>query len=256
MWRWPTIAAQKEKNAKMRAKINTLHARLITLASEKWSDPKENTSLSDAIHTAKKDGVTADVIERAIRRWAWLDKDSTKVEEILYEWYVSGGVAVIVRTLTDNRNRTASNIRHIFSAFWGSMSETGSVSRLVFDPCGIIVISHYDDAQTLEMAILETDALDYHIDWDEAILFTDRAKLSDVRKTLEKSGYNIQKANFEYRAKNFVEVTDMENILKIYKILEAFEEDEDVDTVWNNARISAALWQEATQKVESSRFRT
>lgn len=89
--------------------------------------------MHDAIHIAKKDGVTADVIDRAIARGAGLDKDAKKVEEIFYEGYAPGGVAIIVRTLTDNRNRTAPNIRHIFSAFGGNLGETGSVSSFLFD---------------------------------------------------------------------------------------------------------------------------
>jgi transcriptional/translational regulatory protein YebC/TACO1 len=97
--------------------VFTIHSKLIALAAERGSDPTINTLLADAIADAKRAGVTTDVIDRAVKRGAGLDKDSQKVEEIFYEGYAPGGVAVIVRALTDNHNRTAPNMRHIFSAF-------------------------------------------------------------------------------------------------------------------------------------------
>lgn len=256
MWRWPTVAAQKDKNAKAKAKVNTLHAKLITLAAEKWADPWQNNALADAIHSAKKDGVTADVIDRAIKRGAWLDKDSAKVEEIIYEGYAPGGVAVIVRALTDNRNRTAPNIRHIFSAFGGNLGETGTVSNFAFDYKGVIQIDNIEDTDALELVIMETLAEDYSFEWGTATIITDRTHLVETRKKLEEGGYTITKASFEYLPKNYIEVTDGENALKIYKMLEEFEDDEDVEVVWNNADISDVLWDTVKEKVEASKFRT
>lgn len=256
MWRWPTIQAQKDKNAKAKAKVNTLHAKLISIAAEKWADVSQNNSLADAIHAAKKDGVTADVIDRAIKRWAWLDKESAKVEEIIYEWYAPGGVAVIVRALSDNRNRTAPNIRHIFSAYGGNLGETGTVSNFAFEYRGVITLIDFPNTEELEMAIMETSAEDYTIEWGQARIVTDRTKLAEVRKYLEESGYTIERASFEYLPKNYVEVADAEYVLKIYKMLEEFGEDEDVEVVWNNADISDELWKLVEEKVESSKFRT
>lgn len=256
MWRWPTVQAQKDKNAKAKAKINTLHAKLITLAAERGADPTQNNALADAIHTAKKDGVTADVIDRAIKRGAWLDKEGAKVEEIFYEWYAPGGVAIIVRALTDNRNRTAPNIRHIFSAFWGNMGETGSVSNFMFDYKGQIILQKLDDIDAFELTILDTDAEDYHIESETIEIVTDKADLIHVKKALLDAGYEILSAGIGYVAKNFIEVTDFDNALKIYKMLEEFGEDEDVEVVWNNADISDTLWQEVVAFVEARKFRT
>jgi len=163
MWRWPTVAWQKEASAKAKSKTYAIHSKLIAIAAEKWADPGQNNSLADAIHTAKKDGVTADVIDRAIKRGAGLDKDNIKVEEIFYEWYAPGGVALIIRALTDNRNRTAPSIRHIFSAFGGNMGETGSVSNFLFDYKGQITVARPTDMDAFEMAILDTEAEDYKI---------------------------------------------------------------------------------------------
>lgn len=256
MWRGPTVQAQKDKNAKAKAKINTLHAKLITLAAAKWSDPHLNRSLADVIATAKKDGVTTDVIDRAIRRGAWLDKDSTLVEEILYEGFAPGGVGIIVRALTDNRNRTAPNMRHIFSAFWWNLWETWTVSNFAFDYRGVIYVSGVDDMDIFESQILETPADDYHRDGNQVSILTGKSEFIQTRSMLESFWYHIDKAGFEFLPKNYIEVTDFENALKIYKMLDEFSEDEDVEIVWNNADISDELWREVESFVESKKFRT
>ena len=256
MWRWPTVAAQKDKNAKAKAKVFTIHAKLIALAAEKWADVSLNASLADAIHSAKKDGVTADVIDRAIKRGAGLDKDSGKIEEIYYEWYAPGGTAIIVRTLTDNRNRTAPNMRHIFSAFGGNMGETGSVSNFAFDFVGLITLEMPTDMDAFEMAILDTDAQDYTQEDGNIVVKTDKHSYLSVKSALEKAGYKIVSSTLGYSAKNYTEVTDFDNALKIYKMLEEFDADEDVENVWNTADISDTLWAELVTFVESRKFRT
>lgn len=256
MWRGPTVQAQKDKNAKAKAKVNTLHAKLITLAAEKGSDPSLNTALADAIHTAKKDGVTSDVIDRAVKRGAGLDKDAAKLEEILYEGFAPGGVGIVVRSLTDNRNRTAPNMRHIFSAFGGNLGETGTVSNFAFDYRGVIVITGFESPEDLEMTIMETAAEDYVFEDGVARVMTDKTHFIETRTTLEQAWYHIEKASFEYIAKNYIEVTDFDNALKIYKMLDEFGEDEDVEVVWNNADISDSLWSEVEAFVESRKFRT
>jgi transcriptional/translational regulatory protein YebC/TACO1 len=118
------------------------------------------------------------------------------------------------------------------------------------------VIREYKSSEELELAVMETSAEDYRIEDDVATIYTDRTKLSEVRKSLEGSGYSIEKASFEYIPKNYMEVTDFDAALKIYKMLEEFNEDEDVEIVWNNADISDALWKEVEDKVEASKFRT
>ena len=256
MWRWPTVAGQKEASAKAKSKIYNIHSKLITLAAEKWSDPSINAALADAIHSAKRDGVTSDVIERAVKRWAGIDKDSSKVEEIFYEGYAPGGVAIIVRALTDNRNRTAPSMRHIFSAFGGSLGESGSVSNFAFEYGGEIRIAKPDDMDAFEMMILDTSAEDYKIEWEEIIITTARENYASVKSAIEKAPYTINTASLGYRAKNYTEVTEMDNALKIYKMLEEFAADEDVETVWNTADISDELWKQVTEFVASKKFRT
>jgi transcriptional/translational regulatory protein YebC/TACO1 len=112
------------------------------------------------------------------------------------------------------------------------------------------------ETEKLEGIILETPAIDYLIEPSITSIFTDRTKLIETRVILEKNGYAFEKVSFEYIPKNYTSVTDTDNALKIYKMLEAFSEDEDVEVVWNNADISDALWAEVEAKVESTRFRT
>ncbi len=256
MWRWPTVAGQKEASAKAKSKIYNIHSKLITIAAERGSDPSINGALADAIYSAKRDGVTSDVIDRAIKRGAWLDKDATKVEEIFYEGYAPGGVAIIVRALTDNRNRTAPSMRHIFSAFGWNLGETGSVSNFAFEYRGEIKIQKPDSMDDFEMMILDTNTLDYSEENGEIIVITAREDYASIKSTIEKAWYTINSATLGYRAKNYTEVTDMDNALKIYKMLEEFEADEDVETVWNTADISDELWKKVTEFVESKKFRT
>lgn len=256
MWRWPTVAATKEKWDKAKAKIYNIHSKLITIAAEKWSDPSINGILHDAIYSAKRDGVTSDVIERAIKRWSGLDKDISKVEEVYYEWYAPGGVAIIVRALTDNRNRTAPSMRHIFSGYGGSLGETGSVSNFAFDYGGEIRIAAPDDMDAFEIMILSTDATDYSVVDSGIVILTARESYTSVRKGIEIAGYTIESSILGYRAKNYTEITDMDKALQIYKMLEEFEANEDVETVWNTADISDTLWQEVIEFSEKRKFRT
>lgn len=256
MWRWPTVAAKKDKNAKAKAKVNTMHAKLISIAAEKWGNPDLNTSLADAIHTAKKDGVTADVIDRAIARGAWLDKDAKKVEEIFYEGYAPGGVAVILRALTDNRNRTAPNIRHIFSAFGWNLGETGSVSNFMFDYTGKITIIKPENINEFEEKILETSAEDYEITEENVVIWTTTNELLNTKKNLINFGYEVTEATFFYRAKNYTQITDFDTALKLYKMFDAFSEDEDTENIWNNADIDDTLWQEVEKFIAEKTFKT
>jgi YebC/PmpR family DNA-binding regulatory protein len=256
MWRWPTVAGQKEASAKAKSKIYNIHSKLITIASEKWSDPSINSALADAISSAKREGVTSDVIERAVKRWSGIEKDTSKVEEVYYEGYAPGGVAVIVRALTDNRNRTAPSMRHIFSSFGGSLGETGSVSGFAFEFGGAIRVEKPESIEEFEMMILETDATDYLIESDTIRVKTTREWLKSTLENIKQSGYTISSAWLGYTPKNYTEVTDFDKALQIYKMLEEFEADEDVETVWNTADIADTLWNEVTEFVEKKKFRT
>ncbi len=255
MWRWPTVAGQKEAGAKAKGKIYGMHSKLIAIAAEKGADISINGALSDAITSAKRAWVTSDVIERAVKRGAWLDKESARVEEIFYEGYAPGWVAIIVRALTDNRNRTAPSIRHIFSAYGGNMGESGSVSNFAFEYKWHIIVEEPTSREELELAIMETPAEDYEMN-EVITIYTKREDLIETKNMLVKSGYTIVESGMGYNVKNFAQVTDFDHALKLYSMLEAFDEDEDVETVWNTADISEQLWKEVEEHVTARRFRT
>ena len=160
----------------------------------------------------------------------------------------------MLRALTDNRNRTAPSIRHIFSAFGGNMAESGAVTGFAFDFVGLIKIAPGADIEALEMAIMDTDALDYSL--DELTVTTTRENLLTVKKALEAAGQIIESAMLAYIPKNYIPVTDFDQALKLYSMLDAFEDEEDTEIVWNTADISETLWKEVQEYVESKRFRT
>ena len=257
MGRWPVVAWQKEASSQARAKAYTIHSKLIALAAQKWADTHTNMALAHAIEDARKASVPNDTIERAIRRWAWLDKDAKIVEEIFYEWYAPGGIGIIVQALTDNKNRTAPSMRHIFSAYGGNLWETWSVSNFLFEFKWIIRIdSNGIDELKFEENILETHAEDYSKNDQTFEIITDKTMLSVVKKELETLWYILLQSWLEYKAKNYIEVTDFDKGLKIYKMLEELSDNEDVASVWNNADMAEPFLQELTSFVESHRFRT
>jgi transcriptional/translational regulatory protein YebC/TACO1 len=147
-------------------------------------------------------------------------------------------------------------MRHIFSAFGGNMGETGSVSNFAFDYVGLITLEMPADMDAFEMAILDTDAQDYGEEDGQMVVRTDKHSFLGVKAALEKAGYSIVSSTLGYSAKNYTEVTDFDNALKIYKMLEEFDADEDVENVWNTADISDTLWVEVVTFVESRKFRT
>lgn len=128
MWRWPVVAKRRDAVNAVKWKVFAIHAKLITVAAQKWGDIDANAALYAAVHKAKKDGVPNDNIDRAIKKWTWADKDAAVIEEITYEWYAAGWVAILVNVLTDNKNRTVSSIRHIFDKFSWNMWENWAVS--------------------------------------------------------------------------------------------------------------------------------
>lgn len=218
-----------------------------------------NPALYDAVEKAKKANVPADNIERAIKRGSGADKDAAEIHEIIYEGYAPGGVAVIVKALTDNRNRTAPNIRHIFSQYGGSLGETGSVSSFAFHHQGYIVgICGTIPRDLIEEYIIESGASDYEFSDDGATvrIATERTALMGVVRFLREKKVGIESYGLEYVATNMIEVTDFDKVLKIYKLLADLEDDDDVEQVWNNAEISPELWHQAEELVEKSQFRT
>ena len=190
--KWHNIKERKGVQDRIRGKIFTIHAKLIALAARAGGDPAKNPALTEAIRKAKKDNVPEDNIERAIRKGSGQDKDSAAILEVVYEGYAPGGVGVIVRALTDNKNRTAPNMRHTFGAHGGSLAETGAVSSFAFKHVGVCTLSL--DGRTVESceeAIIEAGAEDYSIEDDTVRVVTERTDLARVVAALRTAGWAI-----------------------------------------------------------------
>lgn len=256
MWRGPVIAAKKSQSNAAKQKIFTIHAKLIAIAAGKWWDPDKNPSLADAIEKARKDNVPNDNIERAIKKWTWEDKQASQIDTIVYEWYWPWWVAIIVTTLTDNKNRTAPNIRHIFSKYGWNMWEPGSVS-FIFEKKWLLAINLENRTKdSIEEMVFETQAEDFfEEDWMFKII-TSLEDFNEVKKFFIWKWVDFEFAWVDYIPSNIVEVEDFDKVLKLTKMLEAFGEDEDVEKVSVNMNISPELQKEVEEFIEKNTFRT
>ena len=232
--KWNNIKRKKEKTDAQKAKIFTKIGREITVADkEGGADPNSNGKLRDLIAKAKSNNVPNDNIDRIIKKAAG-SGDKNDFESIVYEGYGPNGVAVIVETLTDNRNRTASDVRHYFDKFGGNLGTSGCVS-FMFSEKGIIVMENtFTDEEKLMEDIMESGADDYNIDEEEIEITTDPASFREVRDALEKMGYTFASADVEMVPSTYVTLTDPDHILKMNLLLEHLEDNDDVQNVYHN----------------------
>ncbi len=256
MWRWPVVEKKKNQSNALRQKAFSIHAKLISIAAQKWWDPDKNPSLYDVIEKARKDNVPNDNIERAIKKWTWEDKMWEQISQMVYEWYAPGWVAVVIQVLTDNKNRTAANIRHVFSKFGWSMWEQWSVSW-IFSLSWILIFDSEKVSQAkVEELVFETDAQDFIVEDDEIRIITSVENLISTTKFFKEKGFIAESSKLEYIPNNFVEVTEFDKALKIIKMMEALDEDEDVEDYSFNYQISNELQQEVLDFIEKNTFRT
>ncbi len=232
--KWNNIKRKKEKTDSQRAKIFTKIGREIAVAvKESGPDPSMNAKLKDVISKAKANNVPNDNIERIIKKAAG-EGGSASYEEIVYEGYGPSGVAVIVETLTDNRNRTAGEMRHYFDKYGGNLGQQGSVS-FMFEKQGIIAIeSEGVDEDSLMEAALEAGASDLVNEEEIFVVKTEVPDFRNVRDALEAAGYGFASAEIEFVPSTYTALTDEDDIKNMNKMLEMFEENEDVQAVWHN----------------------
>jgi len=232
--KWNNIKRKKEKTDAQKAKIFTKVGReLAVAAKEGGADPNVNFKLRDAIAKAKANNVPNDNIERIIKKAA--GGDGNDFEDITYEGYGPFGVAIIVEALTDNRNRTAGNIRHYFSKYGGNLGSTGCVS-FMFKEKGIIVIDSEDvDYSSLEEDAIESGALDITQDEDCFVIYTDKEDYESVYKYLEGKKYKFISSEIGMVPDNYVTLADDE-AEKVNVLLDILEEDEDIKNVWHNLK--------------------
>jgi len=236
--KWANIKHKKEKTDSQRGKIFTKLGREICLAiKDGGPDPSVNSKLADVIAKARANNMPNENITRNIKKAAG-DDGSTNYEEITYEGYGPGGVAVILEIVTDNRNRTAGEVRHAFDKAGGSMGANGCVSWM-FDKKGVIIIEKTaaTDEDELMMAAVDAGAEDFNPTEDAFEIITAPESFSAVRKALEDAGYTFIEAQIDMIPQNTVPVTDEENLKKINWMLEQFDEHDDVQNVYHNAEL-------------------
>lgn len=233
--KWNNIKRKKEKTDGQKAKIFTKMGREIAVAVKEGgsADPASNSKLKDAIAKAKANNVPNDNIERIIKKAAG-EGNADNYEALQYEGYGPCGIAVIVETLTDNRNRTAADIRHYFDKFGGNLGQSGCVS-FMFNQKGVLVIEAegLDEDKVMEDA-LEAGASDFAADADVFEITTEPDDFSAVRDDLEAKGYSFVSAEVEMVPDVYSSIPDEESVIKMEKLLDALEDNDDVQNVWHN----------------------
>ena len=232
--KWSTIKRKKGANDAARAKVFTKLAREIAVAvKEGGTDPNNNSRLRDLLAKGRAANVPQDNLMRAIKKAEGDDK--TNYESIVYEGYGHSGIAVIVECLSDNRNRTASNVRHYFDKFGGNLGTSGCVS-FMFEEKGIIVCEeeNVDEEKALE-ACMEAGANDVSFEDEGVIEFeTDPSQVGNVATALREMGFNVTSAEASKVPNNDTKVEDEEALRKLALFFDALDEDDDVQNVYNN----------------------
>ena len=232
--KWNNIKRKKEKTDAAKAKIFTKMGREIAVVVKQGGpNPAENSKLKDVIAKAKAANVPNENIERIIKKAAG-EGDANNYEELIYEGYGPGGVACIVETLTDNRNRTAGEMRHYFDKCGGNLGQAGSVS-FMFDRKGQIVIEAEDlDEDTVMMDALEAGAEDFSAEEDVFEIITAPNDLGTVRDALEEKGYSFVSAEVAYIPQTLPALPDGAMCEKMEKLIDMMDENEDVQAFWHN----------------------
>ena len=233
--KWSNIKHKKEKTDAQKAKVFTKIGKEITIAvKEGGADPVSNSKLRDLIAKAKANNVPNDNIERTIKKAA--GAENVNYEEITYEGYGPSGVAVIVETTTDNRNRTAGNVRAYFSKYHGNLGQSGCVG-FMFDDRGLIIISNEDgdiDEDKLMECALEAGASDFSADEDLFEIYTEPDDVYAVSEAIEAAGYKIESAEKTKVPQTTVELTNDDDIKFMGLLIEKLEDDDDVMNVYHN----------------------
>ncbi|MBQ1351117.1 MAG: YebC/PmpR family DNA-binding transcriptional regulator [Oscillospiraceae bacterium] len=232
--KWANIQHKKGKTDAQRAKLFTKMSKEIIVAVKSGgsANPLENSRLKDVIAKAKAANVPNENIKRAVEKAQ--GSDSTNYETIVYEGYGPCGVAIIVETMTDNRNRTASEMRHYFDKYGGNMGATGCVSWS-FDRKGVIVIESEDlDEDTVMMDALEAGAVDFSNEGQVFEIYTEPDHCGSVTTAMEEKGYVFLSAEVEMVPQTYVTVASDDDKKNLEKLIEMLEDNDDVQNVWHN----------------------
>lgn len=235
--KWSTIKQKKGKNDAARAKIFTKIGRELIVAVRDGgsADPAANSKLRDCIAKAKANNVPNENIERIIKKAAG-EAGGANYEAVTYEGYGPSGIAVIVEALTDNRNRTAGDVRHYFDKFGGNMGTPGCVS-FMFEQKGVLVLDKEDnevEEDKLMEDALEAGAADFEADEDIYTVYTEPSDMGAVRDDLTAKGYTFASAEVEMVPSTYTKIDDPDVQVKMQKLLDMLEDNDDVQNVWHN----------------------
>lgn len=232
--KWKNIMHKKEKTDAQRAKVFTRIGKEMAVAiREGGADPVSNSKLRDLIQKAKANNVPNDNIDRIIKKFS--GDNAVNYEEMVYEGYGPCGVAVIVEAMTDNRNRTASEVRHAFDKFGGNLGQSGCVSYL-FEDKGVIVIekdAKIDEDKLMETA-LEAGAEDFLTEDDCYEIYTETSDVYAIKDALEAAGYTVLSAEEDKVPSNYITLEGEDDIKHMQLLLDALEDNDDVSDVYHN----------------------
>jgi YebC/PmpR family DNA-binding regulatory protein len=233
--KWSSIKHKKgAADAKRGRLFSKLSRAIIVAAREGGSDPAGNLALQNAVEKARSYSMPKENIERAIARGAGTDSDAAAYETVVYEGYGPSGVAVLVEALTDNRNRTAADVRHVFAKNDGNLAGSGAVAWL-FERRGLVLVAADGvDEDELMLAAAEGGADDVRLDGSSFQVTATPEDLTSVRETLESAGFSVESAELTMIPKTTVEVADEASAKKILRLLDALEENDDVQDVFSN----------------------
>ncbi len=238
--KWSTIKHKKAKvDAQRGVAFQKFSRELIVAAKMGGSDPVANFRLRTAIDRAKTAGLPNDNIKRAIEKGAG-GSSAENYEELTYEGYGAGGVAIFIEAMTDNRNRTAGDLRSYFTKFNGNLGETGCVGWM-FKPVGMITFDKTVDFEQLFEAAIEAEANDVIEDEDEYKVLTSVADLQSCAEALEKSGFKAKSAELTRLPENSIDITDVQTATQILKLMDRIEEHDDVQNVYSNFEIDDSI---------------
>jgi YebC/PmpR family DNA-binding regulatory protein len=242
--KWSSIKHQKgAKDAKRGALFTKLARAIQVAAKEGGGDPEGNAALANAIQKAKDQSMPKDNIERAIAKGTGADADAESFETVVYEGYGPGGVAFLVEALTDNRNRTGSEVRHAFAKSGGSMGEPGSVAWQ-FDKKGILVVDADRYSEDDLMVAIDAGAEDVAQDENVWEIVTAPGDLQAVRQALESAGVELQNAELTMRPSTTIEV-DEDGAGKVLRLIDVLDDNDDVSAVHANFEADAAVLERA-----------
>lgn len=234
--KFANIKHKKEKNDAVKGKVFTILGKEIAIAvKEGGPDPNNNAKLREVIAKAKSNNMPNDTIERGIKKAAG-NMNGANYESVTYEGYGPSGIAIIVKTLTDNKNRTASNVRNAFTKGNGNVGTPGCVSYM-FDEKGQLIVDKEDfdmDSDEFMMMALDAGASDFSEEDDSYVIITEPDNFAEVRDKLAEQGIQFASAEVTMIPQNYVKLTNEEDIKSLNRTLDLLDEDEDVQAVYNN----------------------